>query len=344
MTSAERVLATLAGRPVDRRPVAPVLSLYGARLTGCPLERYYNDAAAYADGQAAVGEAFRPDVLFAPFDFAALGAAFGSELQHFEHQAPVVRRPALASAAEWGHVAVPDVETHPRLRYLRGAVRRLAAAHGGTVPVVAVLPPPTDLPLLVLGMEGWLEAVLFDPPAAARILDDIVPFFVRLANALFAEGASLLALTCALAAPAILPRKTVQAFVLPVFREALSRLRGPVLLHHGGNPLVAHLDLLAGLPGVVGFALDHRDDLGRGRAVLGSEPVLLGGPSAPDLPSSTPEETLASCRAVLEDRRGDPRFVLCSTGPDIPWDALPETIHALRRAAEAFGPAGGDGP
>ena len=40
MNSMERIQATLAGKPLDRRAIAPVLGLYGARLTNCPLERY----------------------------------------------------------------------------------------------------------------------------------------------------------------------------------------------------------------------------------------------------------------------------------------------------------------
>ena len=61
MNSMERIQAALAGKPVDRRAIAPVLGLYGARLTNCPLDQYYTDPAAYARGQSAVRETFQPD-------------------------------------------------------------------------------------------------------------------------------------------------------------------------------------------------------------------------------------------------------------------------------------------
>jgi uroporphyrinogen decarboxylase len=91
MNSLERLHATLAGKPLDRRAVAPVLGLYGARLTGCPLEQYYTDPVAYVRGQTAIREMFQPDILYAPVAFASLGAAFGGELVHLETMPPDLR-------------------------------------------------------------------------------------------------------------------------------------------------------------------------------------------------------------------------------------------------------------
>ncbi len=337
MNSVERILATLAGKPVDRRAAAPVLCLYGARLTGCPLDRYYTDPAAYAAGQAAVRATFQPDILFGPFDFAGIGAAFGSELHWVPQQPPNVRRPAIRTVAEWEKLALPDPDTHPRLVFLREAVRRMAAEHRGQVLVAAVLPPPIDLPVLVMGMDAWMETVLFDADAAKRVMEKIVPFFVHLANGLFADGAAFVALPCGFASPAVVTREMVTTFARPVLADVLAQLRGPVVLHHTGAPLLAHLDLLAGLPSVVAFGMDERDDLRQARQVAGSDPVLFGGPMAPRLPGLTAAQVESEGRAWLENRREDARFLLYTSGADVPWHTPPENIHALRQAAEAFG-------
>lgn len=337
MTAAERVVATLSGRPADRRPVVPVLSLYGARLTACPLERYYADPRAYADGQAAVREAFEPDVLCAPFAFAYLGEVFGGAVKLFADQAPNLRRPAVASAADWARVPLPAPEDHPRLAYLVESVRLLAEAHGPEVPVAAVLPPPTDLPALAMGIGPWLETVLFEPEAAARIAQAVIPFFVRLANRLFEAGAALAVLPCGFASPAVVTREVAARFAVPSLAAALGQLRGPAVLHHAGGPLLAHLDLLAGLPAIAGFALDDAEDLAAARSTIGEGPALLAGVAGPALGALAPAEVEARCRRILADRRGDPRFLLCTSGPDVPWETPAETIRALRAAAEAEG-------
>ena len=46
MNSMERILATLAGEPTDRRAISLTLPLYGARLTSCDLRTYYTDPGA----------------------------------------------------------------------------------------------------------------------------------------------------------------------------------------------------------------------------------------------------------------------------------------------------------
>jgi uroporphyrinogen decarboxylase len=337
MNSRERVLATMAGQATDRRPVSPVLCLYGARLTGCPLDQYFADPVAHALGQSAVRQVFSPDILFGPFAFAALGAAFGSELQFFADQPPNIRRPAIQSAREWGRLRIPDPRSHPGLGYLQEAVRLMVKEHGEEVLVAVALPPPTDLPALVLGMEGWLETVLFDREGAQQVMNSVIPFFVTLTEVLFEAGAAFLALTCGYASPAVVTRKIALNFTRPALARTLAQMRGPIVLHHAGPPILPNLDLLTGMPATVGFALHGRDDLSRARELVGPEAVLLSGPHGPDLPNLSATQVRAECETLLTDRRHDPRFILCTSGADIPFHTDAEKIHAVLEAAVAFG-------
>jgi uroporphyrinogen decarboxylase len=336
VTGLQRILATLAGEPVDRRALAPVLSLYGARLTDCPPDRYFESAEAYAHGQAAVREVFQPDVVFGPFAFAPLGAAFGSEVYYFADAAPNISRPAIDSVEAWGRVVVPDPDSHPALVYLREAIRLIAQREAGQAAVAAVLASPLDLPPLIMGLDAWMEAILFSTEAARRVASSLVPLFQRLANGLLAAGASFVVLPCAFASPAILTRDIVSSFSRPLLAETLAGIEGPVVLHHAGAPLLAHLDLITGLPPTAAFGLDPRDNLAKARAIVGPEPVLLGGPHGPGLAARTAAQIAADCRDFLEDRAPDPRFILATTGPDVPWRTPPENIRALQRAAEDF--------
>lgn len=336
MNSQERIGATLAGERTDRRAVAPVLGLYGARLSGCCLDEYYTNPKAYARGQAAVREMFQPDLLFGPFALATIGAAFGGKLHSFAKQAPNIEAPAIHEANEWETLEVPDADRQADLVFLQEAIRLLAAEHRGQVPIVGVLPSPIDLPPLVMGMDGWMETILFDQEGTQRVLEKVIPFCVNLANRMLANGAALVAFTCAYASSVIVTRDLAAGFARPAMARTLAELRGPAFLHHGGSPMLAHLDLLRALPSVVSYAVDERDNLDRARQVVGPEAVLLSGPMAPRLPQMAPAEVESCCRAMLENRREDPRFALCTCGPDVPWDTPPETVLAMRKAAEEF--------
>lgn len=324
------------GRRWTGRPFTLVLSLYGARLTGCLLERYYTDPAAYAQGQAAVRETFQPDVLFAPVCVALIGAAFGGELRHMEVGAPTVASPAIEAVQEWDGLTLPDPDRQPHLLFVRRALRQMVADHRGRVPVAALFLAPFDIPMMVMGMDAWMETVLFDRPTAERIARGLIPFFVKMANRCFEDGAAYLVLPCAFASPGIVPRDVVEQFARPILSEALAQLRGPVALHHLDHPLLPHLDLLAGLPAVGAFSLAQSDSLSRAREVLGPRPVLLAGPETKWLERSAATQVEAACAALLEDRRDDARFILCNAGADILFDTPPENIHAVRCAVEAF--------
>ncbi len=336
MNSIERIQATLTGQAVDRRAVAPVLSLYGARLTGCPLERYYTDSAAYALGQTAVLETFQPDILFSSFSFSSLAAAFGCELHFSEKQAPNVRRPALKSAEEWDTLVWPRHDTNPHLLYFREAIQRLVSEHGSEVLVGAPIVAPFDLPALVMGIEGWLRLILTDRNRAQYVLEECVPFFVEMANSYFEAGAACVVAPCGFMSPSVVTRGIAEHFSRPALAAALPQLKGPIVLHHVGAPMLAHVDLFTGLPSTIALGLDQADDLDQTRSIVGPDLTLFSGPSGFRLQDRTAAEVESGCRALLENRRQDARFILYTCGADIPLETPPENIHALRRAAESF--------
>lgn len=336
MNGRQRVFGAMRGEKTDRRPFTALLSLYGAGLTRCPLEKYYTDASAYACGQAAVGETFGPDILFAPFALAVLGEAFGSKVRYFDNQPPNMIRPAILSSENIPDLVVPDVGDHPRLTYIRESLRALKKAHGGHAAVVASLLSPVDLPLMIMGIDGWMETVLFDGDGIKRMLDITVPFFLAYAEALVEDGADLLLLPSSFLTPTIATRQIVEKFTLPVLHDVFSRVRAPILVHHAGSPFLNFLELFAGLPNVAGFVLDHRDDMSAARCKSGSKAMLMGSLDGPNLGKSSPAEIEARCRELLEAQKDDPCFILGTCGPDVALDAPAQNIHAMRRAVEGF--------
>jgi uroporphyrinogen decarboxylase len=348
VTGRERLFAAVQGLAADRRAVVPVLSLYGARLTHCPLSTYYTDPAAFARGQAAVVGLCQPDALFAPFALTVEGAAFGSEEEFFDRNPPNIRRFAIGAADEVGRLPEPDPDTHPRLLYVRDSVRRVRAACGDDTAIGGICLSPFDSPPLIMGLDAWLAAVMDEGDALRRVLDRTVPFFVRWANALLADGADLIAIPLTFCSPTIVTRSVVERVVLPVLAEAFAAVRGPILFHHGGAPIGPFLSLFGTLPQVVGFAVDHRDDLLAARAAVGPDKVLLGNIDGPTLDRRSQEDIGDACRAVLESMAGDPRFVLATSSADIPIDTPPGNVLALvnsvRPRPASPGPAAGRPP
>lgn len=339
MNSFERIQGTLNGSPLDRRAFVPVLSLYGAKLIHCSLNRYYSDPTAYLAGQIAVNREFAPDILFGPFAFALIAAAFGSEIKTSTVQAPNVRRPGINSLEEWDRLILPDPETNPHLIYFREAIRLMAAEFDNRVPVAVCLPAPIDIPALVMGMEGWFDLLLFDKAGAQSVLAKVNGFFVRLANCLFAEGAMVAFLPCGYVSPSVISREPVESLMRPALADALEQLNGPAVLHHCGAPLLDHLDIITGLPSTIGYALNYEEGLAKARQILGPNSALLSGPLGTNLAEMETDEVEYVCRTILEerDRENDRRFILGTLGADVPYHTSEQNLHAMNKALAEVG-------
>jgi len=337
VTPAERVGAALSGARTDRRPFALTLSLYGSRLLGRGASGYYSDPAVYASGQRSVVDLCGPDIVFGPFAFALEAEAFGAVAERPPRSPPTVRRPAYGSPEDAEAVAPPDVEADPRLRYLVESVRAVAEDQRGRRPVAAPIVAPCDLPVLLLGMEAWIETILFEPRLAEAWWRVAAGHFAALGSAYFAAGASVLVMPVMLANPAILQPEMAERLVLPQLSEALSRLPGPVIFHHGGNRVAPQAGRFASLPNVGGLLVDERDSLAAVRRAVGPSVPILGNISGPHFSSRTAEDLSSRAERLINDREDDPRFILASSGADVPYETDPRTLVSVRRAMEELG-------
>lgn len=340
MNSLERVVATVKGDPVDRRAFSLVLSLYGAKLTHCPLSKYYASPESYLAGQRAVLELADPDILFTPFALPLEARAFGCTLRQFDTAPPNVIRPACKGLSDLAALQAPKVTEDPGLRYLVEATRLLAREFGGDKPIAALLTAPMDLPAPLVTIGEWIEALLFDAGKRDALFRLTSDHFVALATSLFEAGASFVVVPAMFTNPQLLNPKLVGEYVIPALAGAFSRVPGPIVLHHGGNPLVPHLELVRDLPNVSGFALDHRDSFAQARAAVGNGPVLLGNLSGPHLPGLSPAAAYARTREIMSALACDPRSIFCTSSADIPWSTPPETIQAVVAAVLEAGRVG----
>jgi len=337
MTSTQRVMAAITGDKADRRAFTLTLSLYGAALTGCPLQVYHADPQRYLEGQLAVREAVGPDILFSPFVLPLEGRAFGCTLADQHAGPPNVKKPAFRSPAELLAHPLPRVDADPGLAYLVESVRLMAKALGGEAPVAGILTAPTDLAAMILGLEPWLEALLFDPDMARRVLEITGAHFRAMSAAMLEAGAACIVTPIMCCNPHILNPELARTTVLPALREAFATAPGPVVFHHGGNPLSPYLALFTDLPNVLGFVLDDRDSFVQARQVLGPGHLLMGGLSGPHMSARKPEDIRLRVKQALDDRREDARFILASSHADVPLDTPLENLLAVRDAVREYG-------
>lgn len=340
MNSLERVMAAVHGSERDRTPATLMLSLYGAGLTGCPLREFYTDPARYVEGQSAVKKEFDPDILFTPFVLTAIGEAFGSEVKYFDKIPPNMIKPAALSTEDVLKFNMDEISDHPRMHYLYDAAGLLASGHAGDTAVAGIFLSPVDMMPLIMGLDAWLETVLFNEREAVRILEMMTPFFVKGVNELFSRGVLIVALPVAFCNPMIVTERIINKIAIPSLNEALKQVNGPLILHHVGAPMNRFIGILKDLPNIAGFLIDQSDSFEIAREGGGMGKALLGNIDGPSLNRKSPGSIIKNCRSILTDRRSDRHFIFASSSADIPIDTPRENIEAVFNTVKEF-PGGG---
>ena len=336
MNSYERVMSALRGEPVDRPPVLAVLGFYGSRLSGIPVQDLFRSPDHYVAAQQAVIDTFGIDMVLPPFELSLLAEAFSGDEAFFDNQAPNMKRPPAANIGEALEMEMPDPHRTARLPYILETTRRLAEIYHGIVPVFSVLPGPAILPALMLGLEGWIETLLFDQPAANRLLAQSGKFWIEWANAQLEAGTDALIVTEGMAAATIATRDLFEEKCLPHVRACFAAVNGPVVFHHTGGPINHVIDLIPGLPNLMGIAVSSQDDLYEARRKTGSGVTLFGNIDNLSFRSVSANHIRTLATACLTAGKEIEPFILCNSGADLPIDTPPENIHALREAAEVF--------
>jgi uroporphyrinogen decarboxylase len=167
-------------------------------------------------------------------------------------------------------------------------------------------------------------------------------YFVGMANSMFASGINFLAMPMMFANPRLVLEKTIDEVVVPALADMFGKLNGPVVFHHGGNPLAASLRHYRALPNIGGFVIDSRDDFVVARKSAGEKMLLLGNLDGPSLGKISPALALEKARKILENRKEDKHFIFATAAADVAWDTPLDTITGIRDLMQHYG-SGHDG-
>lgn len=336
MNGLQRVGSLLTGEPLDRTPVAPVLSLYGAGLTDCLLVDYYTNPECYLAGQRAVWKAIRPDVIFSPFAMALFGEAFGGTMRWLSSEAPILAEPAL-DKGDISDVVFPDIGSSPSLQYMLKSIEMLSDNFREEVPVAVPAPGPFDVPIMILGLERWLDCVLFERDGLQHLLYGVKKFFLDYAAACQEAGAGCLVLASPFFSADIVTPELIANRIAPVCKTIFADVRIPCLIHHTGACFGKGLGSLGNLrEEIAGIVIDAKDDPHEALRAMGKGKVIGFGPDSHKLARMTPDECKAACFECLKKLPVDQRL-LVSSGPDVQPETPPEVIRAMILAAEEAG-------
>ena len=337
MTSRERVLAHLQGRPVDRLPVMPITMMFACAQIGARYRDYCTDYRVLVEGQIRTAEAFGFDYVNTMSDPAREAADCGAVVEYFDQQpvALVEEQALLADKARLASLKIPDPLGGGRM-------------HNG-IKALALYKERVGTETII---EGWIEGPIaegadlrgintlmmdfFDDPAFVRdLFAFVVEMELRFTREQLKAGADVIGVGDA--AASLIGPEIYNEFVWPYEKQlvdGIHALGGKVRLHICGN--INRILEGIGRLGCDVVDLDSMVPVSEARQKMGPKAILLG--------NLNPVKVLrdgdpAGVTAAIADchRQGGTPFIV-GAGCEVPRDTPPDNLRALCAYAHTHRP------
>ncbi len=333
MTPRERVMNALAGRPVDRTPVANPTNVSTVELmdlVDAPFPDACRDpelaARLAATGHTELGF----DAVMPYFSIIQESSALGCEMQWEEKDNwPTVRmgNPIWKGADD---VKIPPgfLEHQDNITITR-SLRLLKEELGDEVAVFGKTMGPWTLAYHVFGVEPFLLMTVDDPDATLRALHKLKEISVLFGQAQIDAGADVLTFPDH-ATGDLVSGEYYRRFLLEIHQEMVERLDVPLILHICGNTL----DRMAYIAetGMAAFHFDSKNDPQAAMDTVAGGIRLVGNINNPEtLYARGPEEVRGEVYKCL-----DAGVELIAPECAIPLATKLENLIEIPRAVKAW--------
>jgi len=338
MTSKERTVAALTGKPYDRIPVNLLISDHAARVIGVTVGEYNNSAQLLARGQIAAWRRYGADNVNTGPGLTGIAEAIGSRIA-FPDSTPYVAENVVKEEKDLDLLKVPDPEKDGRLPLFLEAASIVLREIGDEVGLSMTTSGPFTTAASIRGTDRFLRDLHKNPEFAHRLLRLATDSIIRFSAAAIGVGARI-GLADPTASGTMISPKQFREFALPYLTEvtaALTAIAGVApSLHICGNTAKIWPEMAD--TGVSVLSLDDAVDLAAAKELVGHRVALLGNvrPTAA-MYLGTPDDVRANALECLLKGWDNPKGYILGLGCGLPIDTPPENIHALVAAAREYG-------
>jgi uroporphyrinogen decarboxylase len=338
MTSKERTVAALTGKPYDRIPVNLLISDHAARVIGVSVGEYNQSAELLARGQIEAWLRYGADNVNTGPGLTGIAEAIGSRIA-FPDSTPYVAENIVNEEADLDRLTVPDPEKAGRLPLFLEAATIVLKEVGDQVGLAMTTAGPFTTAAAIRGTDRFLRDLHKNPQFAHRLLRLATDSILRFAASAIGVGARI-GLADPTASGTMISPKQFREFALPYLNEVtagITELSGfAPSLHICGNTSKIWPEMAD--TGVSVLSLDDAVDLEAAKNAVGSRVALLGNirPTAA-MYLGTPDDVRDNARECLAKAWDTPKGYILGLGCGLPIDTPPENIHALVRAARELG-------
>lgn len=277
MTSRERVLAMLDGKPVDHLPLMPITMMFAADQIGVKYGRYAEDHRLMADGQLATAERFGIDHVSTISDPAREAADLGAKVEYFDDQPPALDENGalLADKTTLARLKIADPLGGGRMHERVKGIALLKQKVGNDKLVEGWVEGPASEAADLRGINTLMTDFFDDPVFVRDLFEFVVENGLNFCKAQAEAGVDMIGMGDT-AASLVGPR-IYNDFVWPYQKRMIAGMRAlgvRVRLHICGNTRKILESM--GRVGADMVDLDWLSPMSEGREKMGPDQTLLG--------------------------------------------------------------------
>lgn len=339
MTPLQITLAAATGSPAPRIPIYCNLLDQGARELGMRQPEYYARGEHVAEGQLRLRARYGYDNVWSLFYVGREAELLGcQEILYAEDGSPNVADLVIKSLDDIERLEVPeDITAHPAWAETGKCLSILRAEVGETHPICAYLTASTTLPVMLMGMEKWLELLMLGPfDLRDELLRKCSDFFQKEVAAYRAAGANVLVYSTPFGSTSFVGMKRFREFSLPWMKRDLAPggVAG-IVYYCGMAPFNNVIEPVMEELGIGAYYISPMADLADAKALIGQRALTCGVIDDIKLIHWTPAETRAEVQRLCEIGKPGGHFLF---GTGVMPMAVPEAnIRAMIEAAFEYG-------
>ena len=327
MTSRERVLDHLAGKPVDRLPCMPITMMFAAVQIGALYRNYCTDYRVLVEGQIRTAETFGFDYVNTMSDPAREAADCGATVEYFDHQpvALVEDQALLADKTKLTSLRIPDPLGGGRMHNGIKALGLYKERVGKDKIIEGWIEGPVAEAADLRGINTLMMDFFDDPAFVRDLFAFVIEMELRFAREQIKAGADIIGMGDA--AASLVGPQIYDEFVWPYEKQlvdGIHALGGKVRLHICGNTR----RILEGI-GKLGcdiVDIDFLAPLSEARQKMGPDTVLLGNLNPVAVLRNGDPAGVTAATAECH-RQAGPRFIV-GAGCEVPRDTPAENLRA----------------
>lgn len=343
MNAMQRVTAALSHQEADRVPVYPILSGVTRKLVNASYKQWSTDAKTCADALLKAAEDFDLDCIVTLIDLSVECDAWGQKLIFPQDEAahPDYSQSQIQDIEDYARIKKVDYRQSERMMMHIDVCRRLVAAKGGELPIVAFVFGPLGTLSMLRNQQDMYMDLYDDPEAVKTAVNAVTETLAEYTAALCDTGVNAIMWDTLFASGSIMSKEMwceMEAGPMKRLAQVVRDHGAMNMIHNCGQKVYFDVQIEAVQPVAISFLYppDDCENFADCKAKYGGKVSLIGCVTPASAFIGTDEEWDKECTSQIDAMARGGGFML-ATGCEYPANASFDRARRMVDIAKTYG-------